>query len=160
MRALGAEPDLSGRTIIWDWYFEAFLWEPIIGIGWGNTYNWPLTEGDIYPTGGYFIAHNGFLDIGLVTGGVGVILIVATLVLVFLRGSSLALDRARSLSYLFIPTMVTYIVVNDIMSTSLPRYIGVFLVGMLVGLVVSEPTKSEVRDAPEPAGDKESAIRT
>ena len=159
-RALGAEPDLSGRTIIWDWYFEAFLWEPIIGIGWGNTYNWPLTEGDIYPTGGYFIAHNGFLDIGLVTGGVGVILIVATLVLVFLRGSSLALDRARSLSYLFIPTMVTYIVVNDIMSTSRPRYTGVFLVGMLVGLVVSEPTKSEVRDAPEPAGHKESAIRT
>ena len=160
LRPLGEDPNLSGRTIIWDWYFEAFLWEPIIGVGWGNTYNWPLTEGDIYPTGGYFIAHNGFLDIGLVTGGVGVILIVATLVLVFLRGSSLALDRAKSLNYLFIPTMVTYIVVNDIMATSLPRYIGVFLVGMLVGLVVSEPTKSDVRDAPEPAQHKESALRT
>ena len=157
--ALGADPNLSGRTIIWDWYFEAFLWEPIIGVGWGNTYNWPLTEGDIYPTGGYFIAHNGFLDIGLVTGGVGVILVVATLVFVFLRGSSLVLDRAKSLSYMFIPTMVTYIVVNDIMSTSLPRYIGVFLVGTLVGLVVNEPTKSDVRDAPEPANPKESALR-
>ena len=160
LRPLGEDPNLSGRTIIWDWYFEAFLWEPIIGVGWGNTYNWPLTEGDIYPTGGYFIAHNGFLDIGLVTGAVGVILIVATLVLVFLRGSSLALDRAKSLSYLFIPTMVTYIVVSDIMATSLPRYIGVFLVGTLVGLVVSEPTKSDVRDAPKPAGHKESALRT
>ena len=159
LRPLGEDPNLSGRTIIWDWYFEAFLWEPIIGVGWGNTYNWPLTEGDIYPTGGYFIAHNGFLDIGLVTGGVGVILIVATLVLVFLDGSSLALNRAKSLSYLFIPTMVAYIVVNDIMATSLPRYIGVFLVGTLVGLVVSEPTKSDVRDAPEPAQHKESAPR-
>ena len=157
--ALGADPNLSGRTIIWDWYFEAFLWEPIIGVGWGNTYNWPLKEGDIYPTGGYFIAHNGFLDIGLVTGGVGVILVVATLVFVFLRGSSLVLDRAKSLSYMFIPTMVTYIVANDIMSTSLPRYIGVFLVGTLVGLVVNEPTKSDVRDAPEPANPKESALR-
>ena len=89
----------------------------------------------------------------------GVILVVATLVFVFLRGSSLVLDRAKSLSYMFIPTMVTYIVVNDIMATSLPRYIGVFLVGTLVGLVVNEPTKSDVRDAPEPANPKESALR-
>jgi len=158
--ALGADPNLSGRTIIWDWYFEAFLWEPIIGVGWGNTYSWPLIQGDIYPTGGYFIAHNGFLDIGLVTGGVGVILIAATLVLVFLRGSSLAMDRPKSLSYLLVPTLVTYIVVNDIMATSLPRYIGAFLVGTLVGLVVSEPSGSDVRDAPEPAQHKESALRT
>lgn len=143
-RAMGADPDLSGRTIIWDWYFEAFLWEPVIGIGWGNTYNWPLTPGDIYPTGQYFVAHNGFIDIGLVTGGVGVALIVATLVLVFLRGSSLALDRAKSLSYLFIPTLLPYIVINDIMATSLPRYIGVFLLGAMVGLVVSETTKPEL----------------
>ena len=159
LRPLGEPPDLSGRTIIWEWFFEAFLWEPIIGIGWGNSYNLPVSRGDTFPSGAYFIAHNGFLDIGLVTGGVGVILIVATLVLVFLRGSSLALDRTRSLAYLFIPTLVTYIVVNDIMATSLPRYIGVFLVGTLVGLVVSEPTKSG-RDALEHAEREEAALRT
>jgi O-antigen ligase len=147
LRPLGEDPNLSGRTIIWDWYFEAFLWEPVIGIGWGNSYNWPLTPGDIYPTGQYFIAHNGFIDIGLVTGGVGVALIVATLVLVFLRGSSLALDKAKSLSYLFIPTLLAYIVINDIMATFLPRYIGVFLVGAMVGLVVSETAKSESSEA-------------
>ena len=152
--------NLSGRTIIWDWYFEAFLWEPIIGVGWGNTYKWPLTQGNIFPTGQYFLAHNGFLDIGLVTGGVGVILIVATLVLLFLRGSSLALDPSKSLSYLFVPTIVTYIVVNDIMATSLPRFIGVFLVGTLVGLVVSEPAKSDTADAPEHAERKELLRRT
>lgn len=159
LRPLGESPDLSGRTIIWDWFFEAFLWEPIIGIGWGNSYNLPVTRGDTFPSGAYFIAHNGFLDIGLVTGGVGVVLIVATLVLVFLRGSSLALDRAKSLSFIFIPTIVTYIVVNDIMATSLPRYIGVFVVGMLVGLVVSEPTQSAVRDTHEPAERKKLALR-
>ena len=159
LRPLGQEPDLSGRTIIWDWYFEAFLWEPIIGIGWGNTYNWPLTPGDIYPTGDYFIAHNGFIDIGLVTGGVGIVLIVATLVLVFLRGSSLAIDRAKSLSYLFIPTLLTYIVINDIMATSLPRYIGVFLVGAMVGLVVSETTKSELRAPAGSTTETDAALR-
>jgi O-antigen ligase len=143
LRPLGEDPDLSGRTIIWDWYFEAFLWEPLTGIGWGNTYNWPLTPGDIYPTGQYFIAHNGFIDIGLATGVVGVALIATTLVLVFLRGASLALDQAKSLSFLIIPTLVTYVAINDMMATSLPRYIGVFLVGSLVGLVISEPTKSE-----------------
>ena len=160
LRPLGEDPNLSGRTIIWDWYFEAFLWEPVIGIGWGNTYNWPLTPGDIYPTGGYFIAHNGFIDIGIVTGGVGVVLIVATLVLVFFRGSSLAVDRAKSLSYLFIPTLLTYIVINDIMATSLPRYIGVFLVGTMVGLVVSETTKTELRAASASTAETDVARRT
>ena len=159
LRPLGEGPDLSGRTIIWDWYIEAFLWEPVIGIGWGNTYNWPLTPGDIYPTGGYFIAHNGFIDIGLVTGGVGVVLMVATLVLVFLRGSSLAMDRAKSLSYLFIPALVTYIVLNDIMATSLPRYIGVFLVGTMVGLVVSENTKAELMVSSDSTGEAIAALR-
>jgi len=159
LRPLGEDPNLSGRTIIWDWYFEAFLWEPVIGIGWGNTYNWPLTPGDIYPTGGYFVAHNGFIDIGLVTGGVGVVLIVATLVLLFLRGSSLAFDRAKSLSYLFVPTLATYIVVSDIAATSLPRYIGVFLVGTMVGLVVSETTKSELRASSGSTTETDAALR-
>ena len=159
LRPLGEDANLSGRTIIWDWYFEAFLWEPVIGIGWGNTYNWPLTPGDVYPTGGYFIAHNGFIDIGLVTGGVGVVLIVTTLVLVFLRGSSLAIDRAQSLSYLFIPTLLTYIVINDIMATSLPRYIGVFLVGTMVGLVVSETTKSELSASSGSTAETDAALR-
>ena len=159
LRPLGEDANLSGRTIIWDWYFEAFLWEPIVGIGWGNTYNWPLTRGDTYPTGQYFEAHNGFIDIGLVTGGVGVVLIVATLVLVFLRGSSLAIDRAKSLGYLFIPTLVTYIVLNDIMATSLPRYIGVFLVGTMVGLVVSETTKSELCVSPDSTARADTALR-
>jgi O-antigen ligase len=159
LRPLGEDPNLSGRTIIWDWYFEAFLWEPVIGIGWGNTYNWPVTPGDIYPTGQYFMAHNGFIDIGLVTGGVGVILIVATLVLVFLRGSSLAIDRAKSLSFLFTPTLVTYIVLNDIMATSLPRYIGVFLVGTMVGLVVSETTKSDLSVSSDSTAGADTALR-
>ena len=141
LRPLGEAPDLSGRTIIWDWYFEAFLWEPLVGIGWGNTYNWPLTPGDTYPTGQYFIAHNGFLDVGLVTGAIGVALIVATLALVFLRGASHAMNPANPALYVFVPALIAYVVVNDIMATSLPRYIGVFLVGVLVGLVTRESAK-------------------
>jgi O-antigen ligase len=141
LRPLGEAPDLSGRTIIWDWYFEAFLWEPLVGIGWGNTYNWPLTPGDTYPTGQYFIAHNGFLDLGLVTGAIGVALIVATLALVFLRGASHAMNPANPALYVFVPALIAYVVINDIMATSLPRYIGVFLVGVLVGLVTRESSK-------------------
>ena len=141
LRPLGEAPDLSGRTIIWEWYFEAFLWEPVVGIGWGNTYNWPLTPGDTYPTGQYFIAHNGFLDVGLVTGAIGVTLIVATLALVFLRGASHAMNPANPALYVFVPALIAYVVVNDIMATSLPRYIGVFLVGVLVGLVTRESSQ-------------------
>lgn len=159
LRPLGEDPNLSGRTIIWEWFFEAFLWAPIVGIGWGNSYNLPVTRGDTFPSGSYFIAHNGFIDIGLVAGGVGVILIVVTLVLVFLRGSSLALDRAKSLSYLFVPTLLAYIVINDIMATSLPRYIGVFLVGTMVGLVVSASTKSELSVSSDSTAGADTALR-
>ena len=159
LRPLGEDVGLSGRTIIWDWYFEAFLWEPVIGIGWGNTYNWPLTPGDTYPTGGFFTAHNGFLDIGLVTGGVGVVLIATTLVFVFLQGASLAVDRAKSSSYLFVPTLVTYIVVSDIAATFLPRYIGVFLVGAMVGLVVSGTTKAELSVSSNSTSEAATAFR-
>jgi len=94
-----------------------------------------------------------------VTGGVGVVLIVATLVLLFLRGSSLAFDRAKSLSYLFVPTLVTYIVVSNIAATSLPRYIGVFLVGTMVGLVVSETTKSELQASSGSTAEADAALR-
>ncbi len=142
---LNQDPALSGRTIIWEWFFEAFLWHPIIGVGWGTSYNLPVTRGDTFPTGEYFMAHNGFIDIGLVTGGVGVALIIATLVLLFIRGATLAMDRSQSVSYLFVPALVTYIVLNDIMATSLPRSIGVFLVGIMVGLVAGGLGPAELK---------------
>lgn len=160
LRPFGQGPDLSGRTIIWGWFWEAFLWEPLIGIGWGTSYQLPVRQGETFPTGQYFIAHNGYLDIGLVTGAVGVALIIVTLAAVFLRGSNLVLDRANSLSYLLIPTLLTYIVVNDIMATSLPRYIGMFLLGALVGLLVSQPSRFDLRDTSESSEKKDYLLPT
>ena len=143
LRPLGEGPDLSGRVILWDWYFEAFLWRPVIGGGWGNTVGWPPLEPDrLEPVKEFFPAHNGFIDIGLFLGGVGALLMIATLVALFIAGAKLAIDKKYSTAYLFIPALVTYLTLNDLMATSLPRFIGLFLVGAMVGMVLKKPEMS------------------
>ena len=148
-------PDLSGRTILWDWYFEAFLWNPIIGIGWGRTYGWPIEPGNVYPTGQYFHAHNGFIDIGLALGSVGVLLMLATLILLFVNGARIAIQRQYSAGYIFFPAMVAYLTLNDLMISTLPSFIGLFLVGVMAGSLLRSPdyrVKIFTRDHGGPSG--------
>ena len=143
LRPLGEGPDLSGRVILWNWYFEAFLWRPIIGGGWGNSPGWPPLDRDrLEPVKEFFPAHNGFIDIGLALGGVGVLLMVATLVTVLIEGARRAADIRLSSAYLFIPSLITYLTLNDLMATSLPRLIGLFLVGTMVGIISKKPEPS------------------
>ena len=140
LRPIGEGPDLSGRTILWDWYFEAFLWRPVIGAGWGNTVGWPPLQPDrLEPVKEFFPAHNGFIDIGLALGGVGVLLVVVTLAMLFIAGVKRASDKRYSLAYLFVPALVVYLSLNDLMATSLPRFIGLFLMGAMVGIVLKQP---------------------
>jgi len=143
LRPIGEAPDLAGRVILWEWYFEAFLWRPIVGAGWGNTVGWPpLQRGRLAPVKDFFPAHNGFIDVGLMLGGVGALLMIATLVALFLSGARLATNTRYSTAYVFIPALVTYLTLNDLMATSLPRFIGLFLVGAMVGMVLKKPEPS------------------
>jgi len=146
LRPLGEGPDLSGRVTLWDWYFEAFLWRPVIGGGWGNTVGWPPLDPDrLQPVKEFFPAHNGFIDIGLALGGVGALLMIASLVALFVAGAKLGMDKKYPTAYLFIPDMITYFTLNDLMATSLPRFIGLFLVGAMVGMVLKQPETSPLR---------------
>jgi len=142
LRPLGEAPDLSGRTILWDWYFEAFLWNPVIGAGWGRApTGWPLSKDNFAPVKEYFLAHNGFIDLGIMLGGVGVLLLVGTLVTLFITGTQRGTSQDHSVRWIFVPVLITYLTLNDLFSSLYPRFLGFFLIGIMVGVLLRESTK-------------------
>jgi len=150
LRPLGEAPDLSGRTILWDWYFEAFLWNPVIGAGWGSApTGWPLSKDNFAPVKEYFMAHNGFIDLGIMLGGVGVLLLVGTLVTLFITGAKRGTSRDHSARWIFIPVLITYLTLNDLFSSLYPRFLGFFLIGIMVGVLLRDSTKEGTPHAVE-----------
>ena len=150
LRPLGEAPDLSGRTILWDWYFEAFLWNPVIGAGWGSApTGWPLSKDNFAPVKEYFLAHNGFIDLGIMLGGVGVLLLVGTLVTLFITGAKRGTSRDHSARWSFIPVLITYLTLNDLFSSLYPRFLGFFLIGIMVGVLLRDATKEGTHHAVE-----------
>jgi hypothetical protein len=150
LRPLGEAPDLSGRTILWDWYFEAFLWNPVIGAGWGSApTGWPLSKDNFAPVKEYFMAHNGFIDLGIMLGGVGVLLLVGTLVTLFITGAKRGTSRDHSARWIFIPVLITYLTLNDLFSSLYPRFLGFFLIGIMVGVLLRDATKEGTHHAVE-----------
>jgi hypothetical protein len=150
LRPLGEAPDLSGRTIVWDWYFEAFLWNPVIGAGWGSApTGWPLSKDNFAPVKEYFMAHNGFIDLGIMLGGVGVLLLVGTLVTLFITGAKRGTSRDHSARWIFIPVLITYLTLNDLFSSLYPRFLGFFLIGIMVGVLLRDATKEGTHHAVE-----------
>ncbi len=81
---------LTGRTILWRFLFEEFSFHPWLGIGFGSFWG----TGDTSPAvvfGAEFISrinqgHNGYLDILLTTGVVGLILFSIFMMSTFLYG--------------------------------------------------------------------------
>lgn len=139
---VGEDETLSLRTVIWAYYWEAVGWRPLFGAGWGNSYGWnPIEQDRLQQVVEFFPAHNGFIDTALMLGLVGLALIVGTLVSLFYAGVSHVVVRRKSLRHAFIPVLAVYLSLNDMMATSLPKFIGIFLVGIMVGLVLREDTK-------------------
>ena len=140
---VGEDASLSGRTPIWGWYGEAFMWRPFFGAGWGNSVGWPPLERDrINQVSEFFLAHNGFIDTGLMLGGIGVLLLLGVLISQFAGGVAALLAPGVSFRYSFIPMLVVYLILNDLMATSLPRSIGIFLMGLVAGVMLTGFTDS------------------
>lgn len=135
---VGLDATFSGRTPIWGWYGEAFMWRPLLGAGWGNSVGFPpLERGRIQQVSEFFPAHNGFIDTGLMLGGIGVLILVGVLISQFAGGLAALLAPSLSFHYSFIPMLVVYLILNDLMATSLPRSIGIFLMGLVAGVMLT-----------------------
>lgn len=81
--ALGKDSTLTGRTDIWGAVMESIMKRPILGYGYGGF--WWGTHGEAYNIDsrvGWMVpyAHNGFLDIWLELGAVGLALVIATFI--------------------------------------------------------------------------------
>lgn len=96
--ALGKSANLTGRTRIWSAVFSSLLKRPILGYGYGGF--WWGAKGEAYNIDvavGWSVpySHNGFLDVWLELGGVGLALILFSLLKAF-RDGFLALRVERS----------------------------------------------------------------
>jgi len=138
---VGEDSTMSLRTVIWDYYWEAVMWRPVIGPGWGNSYGWnPIERDRLQQVSEFFPAHNGFIDTALMLGLVGLGLLVATLVALFFAGISRVVIEEFPLRHSFVPVLVVYLSLNDMMATSLPKFVGIFLMGLMSGLLLRDPT--------------------
>ena len=142
---LDGEPGFSGREPIWQGYLEAFTWRPIVGSGWGTSVGWDPMPGELFAVKEFFPAHNGFLDIALMLGFVGLFLFAVAITSIFFIGFKRSIDSARSPNNAFIPVVLTYLVINDLMISFLPRFIGLFVIGILLGLLL----RKEIDDVSE-----------
>lgn len=143
LKPLGERPDLSGRLIVWDWYFEAFLWRPFFGTGWGSSRGAPpLAEERTVPVKEWFLAHNGYIDLAIMLGMVGFILLAGTLVSLAVVGARRSVHSNYSFRWAFVPVLIVYLSVNDLMSSMLPRFVGFFLLGIMVGLLLRRDRSS------------------
>ena len=138
---IGEDANLSERVPLWSLYFEAVLWRPILGSGWGSTVGWdfPLSPDRLSPVAEWFPAHNGYLDIALMLGFVGLGLFLGVLALLLSVSLRDASERAVNIRAMLIPVLLTYLMLNDVMATSFPKLLGIYLVGTLIGLVVAKP---------------------
>lgn len=143
LRPLGELPDLSGRVIVWEWYYEAFLWAPVIGTGWGSSRGAPpLTEETTVPVKEWFLAHNGFIDLSIMLGLVGLLLLLGTLFSLLIIGIRRSVDQDFSFRWAFLPVLIVYLSLNDLMASILPRFVGFFLLGIMVGSLLRREASS------------------
>jgi len=154
LRPLGEDPTLSARVPLWEGYFEAVLWRPWVGSGWGSTVGWdfPLDPERLTPVVEWFPAHNGFIDIALMLGFVGLILFLGAWASLLWASLKVATSQGFSWRYLMIPVLIAYLSLNDLMATSLPKLIGIFLVGLMIGQVAAVSAKIESRGSPVARG--------
>ena len=136
---IGEDASMAERVPLWGLYFEAVLWRPVLGSGWGSTVGWdfPLSPDRLSPVAEWFPAHNGYLDIALTLGFVGLGLFLAALALLLTISLRDASERAVSVQVMVVPVLLVYLILNDLMATSFPKLLGIYLVGTLAGLVLA-----------------------
>lgn len=130
--ALGRDVTLTGRTYIWE---SAWPWvqdSPILGHGWGDVW----LEGDVvgdairryYGYGSATSAHNGYLDVLLHVGVIGLALYAAVLLPAIIRAMRLALNDPR---HVWMIVVLGTFLVNNMLESRAIRPNGEFIVALV-----------------------------
>lgn len=119
IEALGRSPDLTGRMQLWPLVIDAIADRPVLGHGYAAFWS---THGGLADyiefSLGFrpFYAHNGFLDLALDTGLVGVLLFLVVLLTGFVR-ALFAANRIHSAAAVWpLATMATFLAANVVES--------------------------------------------
>jgi O-antigen ligase len=85
---MGKDPDISGRTLVWDFALSRALASPLLGYGFGAFWVGGNSPGAVFWSNthlGVPHAHNGYLQLVLETGTIGLGLFCLAVVTVILR---------------------------------------------------------------------------
>ena len=86
--ALGKDPDISGRTLVWAFSFKLILLRPVAGYGLGAVWTGGDSPGAVFWAISHLAvphAHNGYIQLALELGAVGVALFAAACLMLVLR---------------------------------------------------------------------------
>lgn len=130
LRGLGKDPTLTGRTLIWTFLIEEkipdHLW-----FGHGRNIFWSASQywDGIYEAAHHVPAnaHNGFLDLVIDVGLIGLFFFTLAWVFAYTRSLRLAYLNKEP-AYLWPPVFLTLMVLNNIMESVLARQTNIFWV--------------------------------
>jgi O-antigen ligase len=146
LAGLGRDTTLTGRTGIWSVAFAFIEQSPLTGFGFrslsygGFAYRAAVATGLADP-------HNGFLDLALGTGLIGVLLLLGAIVFAFhaAGGAARAGHRAQGAAQLFAAALAGWLLTN-LSETNMQalRAEGAFGFMLLIALLVARPAAHEV----------------
>ena len=130
LRALGKDPTLTGRTLIWTFLIEEkipdHLW-----FGYGRNIFWSASQywDGIYEAAHHVPAnaHNGFLDLVIDVGIVGFFFFVLAWIFTYVKALKLAYSNKEP-AYLWPPIFLTLMILNNVMESILARQTNIFWV--------------------------------
>lgn len=146
LESIGKDATLTNRTLIWERAIELGWTQPWLGAGFGTF--WESSLGKIFATKGAEIghAHNGFVEIWLQLGFVGLALFLIVVINMGLKVLRQLL-RSRTDFTLFLGLFVIYVLTYSIVVKIMPDHRRVvwviFVAGMLYASILSKSPKIE-----------------
>ena len=123
VQSMGRDPELSGRGLLWMLVLGAIGDRPYLGYGYEAFWRgFEGTAGDIWKQMGYygFYSHNGFLEVLLGMGAVGLISILVAFAF-FTKGAFQALRQEEGLDAIWPWAFLLYLVASNLTEASLMR---------------------------------------
>jgi len=141
---VGKTPDFSGRVPIWERFWGNIQEKPFTGVGWGWTRDEFGGTDRIVPHQEIFPAHNGFIETAFALGIPAAILLAFSLGFALYIGYFNSIDSSATWVTAGVPVLLTYLVVHDLGGTWLPRVLGLFLMGLLFGLIARNARDKDI----------------
>jgi exopolysaccharide production protein ExoQ len=144
LRLVERDSTLTGRTVIWPVVRALIATRPWLGQGWGGVWGEAPLHWEINRSVGFEVAHshNGYLDVQVQVGAVGLALLLFVLLLVAIRGVAYYLRSDSSLSS-WAPILTVVLLVYNRVETSFSAPATLFLIfATLVVLSAAKKTSA------------------